>query len=125
MYSQNAQGVLTKTPFEVNTWTQEEAAVQMNGVSSIYSIVDESDVVVEYGYQEATTYNEEDWLTVALPKEIATFKVKQYDGLRNAWYEVSFEFVLAEYQTIEGYNIWTVPEKYEIMSGSTYRFVIE
>ena len=97
----------------------------MNGVSTFYQIVNDEGPVIESGYQEATTYNEEAWLTIALPDFIESFTVKQYDGLRNGWYEVNFVFEKAAEQTMDGYIIWTVPEKYEVMSGSTYRFVIE
>lgn len=125
MYSQDAQGNLVETPFAAIVWTSDEAAVKMDGISTIYHIKDASGNIIESGYQEATDYNEEAWLTIALPNIVTSFKVKQYDGLRNGWYDVQFEMVKAEEQTIEGYTIWTVPEKYGVMSGSTYRFVIE
>lgn len=124
MYSQDGNGALTETPFANTTWTSEEASAQMDGVSTFYSIIDDDDVVIEAGYQEATEYNEEAWLTVALPSFITSFSVKQFDALRNDWFEVNFEMVAAEEQTIDGYTIWTVPDEYEEFSGSTYRFVI-
>lgn len=125
IYSHDENGNLVETEFVNATWTEAEAAPQMNGVSTFYQIVDAEGTVIESGYQEATTYNEEAWLTIALPDYIESFTVKQYDGLRNGWYEVNFVFEKAAEQTIDGYIIWTVPEKYEVMSGSTYRFVIE
>ena len=124
MYSQNAQGVLVTNPFELTTWDKDAANVQMNGVSTFYTITDDTGAITEAGYQTATTYNEEAWLTIALPDKIESFKVMMYDSMRTGWYEVKFEFEKATEQTIDGYIIWTVPEKYEIMSGSTYRFVI-
>lgn len=125
IYSQDDQGVLVASDFGNTTWTEEEAAVQMNGVSTFYQIVDDTGSVIESGYQEATTYNETDWLTVALPNTVTSFSIKKYDGLSNGWFPVNFEMEKAVNQTIEGYTIWTVPEEYEIMAGSTLRFVIE
>jgi hypothetical protein len=75
MYSQDEAGNLVETPFAFNTWTEEEAAAQMSGVSTIYRIEDESGTIIESGYQEATDYNEEAWLTVALPSEIKKVKI--------------------------------------------------
>jgi hypothetical protein len=124
MYSQNENGELTETPFANTVWTREQAAVQMDGISTVYSIIDETGTVVESGYQEATEYNEEAYLTIALPSFINSFTVKQFDALRNDWFEVSFEMKPAEEQTMDGYTIWVVPDEYEEMSGSTYRFVI-
>jgi hypothetical protein len=96
----------------------------MDGISTIYHIEDAAGNVIESGYQEATDYNEEAWLTVALPSEIKKVKVKMYDPDVTDWVDVNFEVVKADEQTIEGYTIWTVPEEYEIQSGDTYRFVI-
>jgi len=124
MYSQDEQGNLVETPFASIAWTEAEAAAQMNGISTIYTITDESGDIVESGYQEATDYNEEAWLTVALPSEIKNVKVKMYDPDVNDWVDMLWKVVPAEEQTMDGYTIWTVPEQYEVTSGDTYRFVI-
>ena len=124
MYSQDESGNLVETAFDYTTWTEEEASVRMDGISTFYQIVDDADEVIESGYQEATDYQEEAWLTIALPSSVTNFKVEQFDGLRNDWFEVGFEMVQADDQHIDGYTIWTVPEEYEEISGSTYRFII-
>ena len=124
MYSQDINGVLTETPFSSSVWTKQEAAVNMDGISTVYSIKDDSGTIIESGYQEATDYNEEAWLTVALPEQIKNVKVKMYVSEVNDWVELNWNVVPAEEQTIEGYTIWTVPEDYEVASGDTYRFVI-
>jgi hypothetical protein len=116
--------MLTKTPVVNTAWTEEEASVQMDGVSTVYSIVNNFGNIIEFGYQESTDYNEEAWLTIALPSFITDFSIKQFDSLRNNWFEVYFKMVVAEEQTIDGYTIWVVPDEYEEFSGSTYRFVI-
>ena len=124
MYSQDEQGNLVETPFNSTIWTQSEAAVQMNGISTIYHIKDETGNIIESGYQEATDYNEEAWLTIALPSEIDNIKVKKYDPDVSNWVEVNWAIIKTEEQFTDGYTVWTVPEEYEVMSGSTYRFVI-
>jgi hypothetical protein len=124
MYSQDAQGNLVETPFMSNSWTTTEASVKMDGVSTVYTITDGTGMVVEAGYQEATDYTEEDWLTVALPSKINSVKVKMYDPDVEDWVEMNWKVVKAAEQTMPGYTIWTVPEEYEILSGDTYRFVI-
>ena len=124
MYSQDTTGNLVETPFAANNWTEEEAAVKMDGVSTLYHIEDKNGNIIESGYQEATDYNEEAWLTVALPSQIKGVKVKMYDPDVNDWVEMNWKVVPADNQTMEGYTIWTVPEDYEVMSGDTYRFVI-
>ena len=124
MYSHDEQGNLTETPFASSSWTEEEAAAQMDGVSTAYHITDENGVVIESGYQEATTYNEVAPLTVALPSEIKKVKVKMYDPDSSNWELVTFEIVPIEESSLTGYTIWTVPEEYEIQAGDTYRFVI-
>ncbi len=125
MYIQNENGELVPSSFDHKVWTESDANKQMNGITTVYEIVDSNDNTIEAGYQEATVYNEEAWLTVALPDIVTDFKIEQYDGLRNGWYEVGFTMVRADDQYIPGYVIWTVPEEFEEMSGSTYRFVIE
>ena len=124
MYSQDTQGKLIKMPFKSVTWSELEAATEQTGVSALYSIIDDSGVVTETGYQADTIYNEEAWLTVALPSEIKNVKIKMYDPDVKDWVDVLFKLAIAEEQTIENYTIWTVPEEYEIQSGDTYRFVI-
>lgn len=124
MYSQDTQGNLVETAFTSNTWTVPEASVQMDGISTVYRIVDEAGNIIESGYQEATDYNEEAWLTIALPDIITNVKVKMYNPGTSNWEDVNWKVVPADEQTIEGYTIWTVPETYEVMSGDTYRFVI-
>ena len=124
MYSQDTNGALTETPFSSSAWTEQEAAVNMDGISTVYNIKDDSGTIIEAGYQEATDYNEEAWLTVALPAQIKNVKVKMYDSDVNDWVEMNWNVVPAEEQTIVGYTIWTVPEDYEVTSGDTYRFVI-
>jgi hypothetical protein len=124
MYSQDAQGNLVAVPFAYNNWTQTEASAPLQDTSSIYHITDASGAVIESGYQAKTVYNEEAWLTVAFPSEIKSVKIKMYDPDLEDWGDVLFELVPSEEQYLDGYIIWTVPEKYEIQSGDTYRFVV-
>ena len=124
MYSQDENGILTITPFADAVWTQKEAAAQMDGVSTIYQIKDDSGDIIEAGYQESTDYNEEAWLTIALPNVIKNVEVKMFNPGVSDWEKMNWNVVKAAEQNIEGYTIWTVPEEYEVQSGDTYRFVI-
>ena len=96
----------------------------MDGISTKYTIKDADGKVIEAGYQQATTYNDTYWLTVALPSEINNIKVKLFDPDVPGWIEQNWHMEPATEQTIEGYTIWTVPEEFEIDAGATYRFVI-
>lgn len=124
MYNSTSTGGLEKAEFTTTTWTEEEANVQMDGVSTFYTIVDDSGAIIESGYQQKTTYNEEVWLTIALPDIIENVIVKMFNPGSGSWEALTWNVVKAEEQTIDGYTIWTVPEKYEVMAGGTYRFVI-
>ena len=124
IYIYDDTDTLVQEPFtEPTAWTPSEASVRMDGVSTKYLIKD-GDTVVEAGYQQATTYSDTYWLTVALPSEINNIKVKLYDPDVPGWIEQNWHMVPANEQTIDGYTIWTVPEEFEIDAGATYRFVI-
>lgn len=124
IYSQDANGNLIETPFAYTTWTPKEAADQNEGLNTFYQIINEDGSVAESGYQEVTEYNEEAWLTVALPDTITAVKVKMYDPDVQDWVETNFPLELTGEHTTEGYNVWAVPELYQVMSGDTFRFVI-
>lgn len=124
IYIYDDTDTLVQAPFtEPTAWTTSEASVRMDGVSTKYTIKD-GDAIVEAGYQQATTYSDTYWLTVALPSEINNIKVKLYDPDVPGWIEQNWHMVPAAEQTIDGYTIWTVPEEFEIDAGATYRFVI-
>jgi len=124
VYVYDSTDTLVKEPVtNITYWTPEEAAVNMNGISTPY-IIKDGDTIIEAGYQQATTYSETYWLTVALPSEITKIKVKLFDPDESDWIEQNWYMEPAANQTIEGYTIWEVPEQFEIDSGATYRFVI-
>lgn len=125
IYVYDESDQLVQEPFtEPVAWTSSEASVRMDGVSTKYTIKD-GDTVVEAGYQQATTYSDTYWLTVALPSEINNIKVKMYDPDVPGWIEPdNWHMIKAPEQTIPGYTIWTVPEEAMIDGGATYRFVI-
>ena len=124
IYSQNEMGQLVETPFDYVCWTEDDAKQSHLGENDFYQIVDAEGNVLESGYHEATMYNEEAWLTVALPDTVTDITVKRFDGLANDWAVMNWQLVKADEQTIDGYTIWTAPEQYEVMSGDTFRFVI-
>lgn len=51
----------------------------MSNLNTFYQIEDSNGKIIETGYHEKTMYNEEAWLTIALPSEIKKVKVKMYD----------------------------------------------
>lgn len=124
-YSQDANGNLVETPFVLKTMTAEEAALAANE-SCFYQITDENGEVIESGYQEATVYQEEDFLTVALPNSVTNFIIKMYNDDISDWQEVNWKLEPVEEakQTIDDYIIYRVPDQYEVMSGITIRLVI-
>lgn len=124
IYSQDSAGSLVKTAFDYNVWTEAEANVQMNGVNTFYQIVDANNNVIQSGYNESTDYAPAT-LKVALIDSINEIEVHQYDALSSKWKKVeNFVMVKSGTQNIDGYTIWEVPEEYEQLPGSTYRFVI-
>lgn len=124
IYSQDGSGNLVKTEFDHNVWTEEEASVQMDNVNTFYQIVDANNNVIQSGYNEATDYAPAT-MKVALVDSINEIEVHQYDTLSSKWKKVeNFVMVKSETQNIDGYTIWEVPREYEILPGSTYRFVI-
>lgn len=124
IYSQDASGALVASEFEHVVWTAEQAANPLQDLSAFYQIVDDNGKVIESGYQEKTTYNEEAYLTVALPEDVEDVTIKVWDPDINDWGPVTWKLVKKEQSNISGYNIWTIPEEYEVLSGDTYRFVI-
>jgi hypothetical protein len=127
MYSQDSTGALVEREIgngsTITTWTVEEAAKPMNGLSTLYQIKDDAGAIIEYGYQVTTDYTKAT-LTVAIPTDVKAFLVKKFDVVSNKWSDVNFEMQLATEQSINGYNIWVVPKAAYIMPGDTYRFVI-
>ena len=124
IYSQDSSGNLDMTEFKAVTWSSTEAEKEHKGESIFYVILDDLGEVIEYGYQEVTEPNDEAWLTIALPYVVNKVSVKMFDKEANRWSPVTFKLESTGEQ-VDDNIIWTVPEKYEIPSGGTYRFVIE
>lgn len=125
-YVLDETGALVESEFAQKTMNAEEAALESEE-SYFYQITDENGAVIESGFQQNTPYQEEDFLTVAIPDYVTAFHVEQYNDDISDWQEVNWKLVAkdASEQTIEGYTIYRVPEEYEVMSGITIRLVIE
>lgn len=122
-YSMNEQGLMETVPFTIKEMSVEEAKADTAGESFFYQIID-GDNVVESGYQIATTYQENDWLTVSIPEIVTDFHVEIYDSSAGDWATANYKLEKAATQAISGYTTYTVPEMYEIASGITIRVVI-
>ena len=122
-YSMNEQGLMEAVPFTAQEMTVEEAKADTAGESFFYQIID-GDNVVESGYQIATTYQENDWLTISVPENVTDFHVEIYDSTAGDWTTANWKLEKTTTQTIAGYTTYSVPEMYEIASGITIRVVI-
>lgn len=125
-YVLDETGALVESQFAQKTMNAEEAALESEE-SYFYQITDENGTVIESGFQQNTPYQEEDFLTVAIPDYVTAFHVEQYNDDISDWQEVNWKLVAKDTseQTIEGYTIYRVPEEYEVLSGITIRLVIE
>jgi hypothetical protein len=82
MYSVKKDGTITADDFKLFTLTSEEAT-QAPTESGFYQIVDESNTVIESGYQELQIASDELYYVIALPKSVdynsGMVKIQAYD----------------------------------------------
>ena len=106
--------------------TPEEAVKDNQTDSYFYQILDPATgVAIESGYQIATIYQENDYLTVYIPETVTKFHVEEYSALAGDWSTPNWVLVENPNYHLDGYTAYTVPEEYGITSGITVRIVIE
>lgn len=117
--------------FYVNM-TEEEAAQETTG-NCFYQIVDsETGDLVESGYQVSTVYDEEKYMTVAIPDTVTRFHVEKWNplasnaitGKQGAWERVTFTLTVDNTLSADGYVVWSA-ENAEVDGGDTIRIVID
>lgn len=116
-YSLNINNELVSTPFEHRILTTSEASLPSEG--TFFFTVPQEDIK---GYQIDTDNQRHDYLTIAIPDIITEFKVQQFDGLRNGWYDVSWKLTPKTEQSIDSYITYTANN---ILSGPVIRIIIE
>lgn len=90
-----------------------------------YQIQAATGEILQSGYQIYTTYQENDWLTIALPDCITNFHVEVFDSSALTWVQPTWQLTQKDSQTIKNYVIYRVADQYEIKSGLTIRIVID
>ena len=127
MYILSDDGTFVSYEFRYETLTTDQADAESEE-NYFYQIVDDTEKVIQSGYQILTINQEIDWLTIALHKEVTQFHVEVYDAVASKWATPQWEFTPnSNYTCPEGYNCYSVPELYEIPSGDglVIRIVIE
>lgn len=122
-YMLGEDGTPVENTYEYRVMTTEEAKVDNQEESFFYQIVDEETGLVESGYQIATVYQENDYLTVYIPESITQFHVEEYSALAGDWSTPTWRLVENTNYTMDGYKAYTVDA--EILSGISIRIVIE
>lgn len=127
MYILSDDGTFVSYEFRYETLTTDQADAESEE-NYFYQIINDTEKVIQSGYQILTINQEIDWLTIALPKEVTQFHVEVYDTAASKWATPQWEFTPnSNYTCPEGYNCYSVPELYEIPSGNglVIRIVIE
>lgn len=129
VYSLGASGVITAYAFEQKVFTQatenEPPSTDANTAETFfYTVLDENDSVIEAGYQIYTVYQEEEYLTVAIPDYISNFHVERYDPDNSIWTAPTWTLKRTDAHPIDGYTTYTAADS-ETMSGISIRIVID
>ena len=126
VYILGESGEQVEITYDYTTMTPEEAVKDNQTDSYFYQIIDPATgAALESGYQIATIYQENDYLTVYIPETITKFHVEEYSALAGDWSTPNWALVENPNYQLDGYKAYTVPEEYGITSGITVRIVIE
>ena len=121
-----ADGTIGDNVYEYVQMTPEKSKENdTESKSFMYQVVDPSTgAAVETGYQIATEYHLNDYLTVAVPDGVEDISVKIYDPTASNWVVPNWTLVENNNYSVPGYTVYTVPAEYEILSGITVRVLI-
>ena len=139
MYPVNADGQLVAVPYTMHTLTEEQAEA-IASEAGFYQIVNNSNQVLESGYQQLSVINPDVPYMIALPSIIdfeTHTEVEQYNELESEWTPTTLnltddkEIVQAVFDEI-GLPLPEVPEGYILLinpeegnNGAIYRFIIK
>lgn len=123
IYDLSVEGNLLPREFVQTFWTVEQAK-QNSTETCLYHIQDDNNKILESGYQINVTLQSRDWLTIAIPDIVTNFHVEQHDSMAGDWSKTNWPLEKTDKYSVPEYDVYTVPENYEIMSGITIRIVI-
>lgn len=132
IYYLNEQNTMAEAAYSYRALTEANAKAgpSRNYLGSsddncFYQIQAATGEILQSGYQIYTTYQENDWLTIALPDCITNFHVEVFDSSALTWVQPTWQLTQKDSQTIKNYVIYRVADQYEIKSGLTIRIVID
>ena len=116
---------------EYNTYYKQMTTTESYADSKgnhFYQIVnDETGELEESGYQIDTVYDDNLYMTIALPETVTNFHLEAYNNKATGddkWQRVTYSLTPVSDQTIDGYIIYSA-EEYEKDGGVTIRVVID
>lgn len=122
-YMLGEDGAPVATEYDYRIMTPEEAKEDNQEESFLYQVIKDG-VVIESGYQIATVYQENDYLTVLIPSTITDFAAVDYSTLDGNWTASSWTLAENSNYHVAGYKAYTVPEEFGILSGIAIRIII-
>lgn len=140
MYSVKKDGTIAADDFKLFTLTSEEAT-QAPTESGFYQIIDESNTVIESGYQELQIASDELYYVIALPKSVDynsdMVKIQAYDDDEKIWNDCDKLPLINDPTKVSSLcneagidishidtNVYTVWALEDICTGSKLRYII-
>ena len=122
-YMLSEDGAPVVAEYKYKVMTPDEAKEDNQEESFLYQVIEDG-VVKESGYQIATVYQENDYLTVLIPNTITDFTVVDYSAIDGNWTASSWTLEENSNYHIDGYKAYTVPEEFCVLSGIAIRIII-